>query len=432
MKSIDIENNIFVKSGKKDDLFSSIRFNDFYSVNIEFEIKNIDTIIDINEPKQLVERIKEKFGLESRHKSSKSRPTEDNELGSFLLEILNNYNILKKTLLCNYMKMSNKSKDIWNTKNTTLKNEFKDDDDKYIKEKEKIDEELFQNCYLIFEKLLDKVKALHPKLSIFELYSLDYMKRTYEDYKNDIKYLKAELIKLNNALHHYEENTKLHIGIYNTIKETEKKLEEKDNIDYLLHQLATPVARYIDEWFRAKQLIENTFIHSDKTRNNKFSGIHTLLPATNIEYKADRVKYPIPFRYTYEITYIDDLVNVTIYQLILNHKVIIKCKNCGKYLIPDRTDKIYCDNEDDCKFAYNRRKHEENCTEAYKYYRKLYNRYKNTKSYSKELEELKSIYYNKYRTKQIDDDTFMNILLDFEQNVKNNNPLKRGRPSKRK
>ena len=36
------------------------------------------------------------------------------------------------------------------------------------------------------------------------------------------------------------------------------------------------------------------------------------------------------------------------------------------------------------------------------------------------------------QTKQIDDDTFMNILLDFEQNVKNNNPLKRGRPSQRK
>lgn len=422
MINIYDEHNLFVGNTEKEDKLFNI-------INVEFEIKNIDRLIDIKEPKQVVERIREKRGLESSKKVI--YPSDDETVGTFLLEILNDYNNIQKNVLCEYMKLYHKLKKIGIAKDTVLRNKFKCNTDEYTKEREKLEQRLFNICYSTFDKLLTKVKQLHPKLSIFELSSLDHMHKIYNDYKKNIKQLKEDLIKLNKAkLHTPKEKTRLYEGLCETIKETEEKIQERDNIDYMLQQLVIPVAQYVTEWSSCKQLINDTFIHSDETRNNKFSGIYSFLPDSKIEYKSDNVKYPIPFKYTYRIRYIEDFISITLYQLILNHKVIIKCKNCGKYRIPNRTDQVFCDTKCKDNYADKNRSFGKDNEKVNIYYAKLRKRYNNNPIYHKELEEIKKLYQD-CKSRQLDDKETMKILTDFENKVNSTYKVKRGRPKKK-
>ncbi len=47
---------------------------------------------------------------------------------------------------------------------------------------------------------------------------------------------------------------------------------------------------------------------------------------------------------TYEITELEDFVVATLSEIFKRGKTIKKCKNCGKYFIPKRSDALYCDN----------------------------------------------------------------------------------------
>ena len=107
----------------------------------------------------------------------------------------------------------------------------------------------------------------------------------------------------------------------------------------------------------------------------------------------------------------------------------MKCKYCGKYSVPERTDKMYCDI--DCKQAYFRKQSEKNNTDIYIYYRELYNRYKNTKAYAPIFEEFKTLYKD-CKSKQLDDEEIIRILTKFEKDVKSKYTVKRGRPKKNK
>ncbi len=399
----------------------------FLNVDIEFEIKNIDTIPYANE-REIIETLKGKGFLES-HKNSKKSLFPSQDIGTFLLEIMNNCKSIKKIILCNYMKLSSRVKETGKSKDIILKDKFRDDYNSYITERKKLEEKLKNTCYTIFEKLLCKLEKLYPKLIIFHKCALDYMEESYISYQNELKDLKETFVKLEKSKNR---GGKM-MSFYLNYKE---QLQEKDNIEYLLYRLSKAVADFVNDFLEGKQLIENAFIHSEETRNNKFSGIMATLPSTKIDYKLDGFKCATPYKYIYEIKNVQDLFNVTIYQLSLNRKVIIKCKNCGKYLIPLRTDQIFCTTDPlsniSCKNRYWTKRRKENASATYIYYRQLYNKYKNTKVYEKVFEELKSIYTEKYITKQVDDEEFMQILFDFENKVNSTYKVKRGRPKKNK
>lgn len=396
--------------------FTDLRL--FY-IDIEFEIKNIDEI-PYAKDKEIIETIKS-IGCLATSNSNKEIIFSPQQIGSFLIEIVNNYNLIKKIILCDYMTSSYKEMQKWKDKDKMLKDKFKDNYDTYIEERKELEKDIKSYCCDIIGKLLDNLEKLNPKLFIFRQCISEYMYKACSSYDNELEDLKK-------AIHSLEliknRNEKLEMVYLNQ----KQQLKEKDSIDYLLHLLANAVWKFVNDFLNGKQLIEKSFIHNDNTRNNKFSGIQATLPITKIEYKLDGFKCPTPFKYIYEIKSIEDLFNVTIYQLTLNRKVIIKCKNCGKYIIPDRTDRQFCNQN--CKWRYMSRKSKERESKAYEYYRKLYNRYKNNKTYEKVFQELKNIYYDKYVTKQITDDEFLKNLLDFEEKVSHTYTIKRGRPKK--
>lgn len=395
-------------------------FYDLYNgTEIEFEIKNIATI-PYAKDREIIETLKSRGYLTPRRNPTKTI-SHSQDIGAFVLKLLNNYKLIKKSLLCDFMKLLDKYKIDWENKDKLIKDKFKDD---YTSERKNLEEEI-KRCYLsMLMKLLTKLEKQIPKLAIFRHCALDYINDAYRDYETGIKTNKEAL----DYLEPIKDFTEINIKNYNRIQSV---LQKQETIDYLLQELTKAVWKFANDFLKGKQLIENSFIHNDNTRNNKFSGIQAVLPVAKIDYALDGYKCPTPYKYNYEIKTVEDLFNVTIYQLTLNRKVIIQCKNCGKYLIPDRTDRQYCP-ETNCKNLYMSRKSRENSSIAYNYYRTLYNRYKNTKTYKEDFEKLKSIYYNQYLTKQIDNETFMKILTDFEENVKTTHNLKRGRPKKNK
>ncbi len=388
--------------------------------DIEFEIKNIDSIPYANE-KEITETLNYK-GFLAPHNTPKTAISANQEMGTFLLEILNNLTSFKKIILCNYMKLSNQEREGWEKEYTKIKNEFEYNSTDYIDERNKLDKKIKDTCYSIFETLLNDFEKFNPKLVIFREWALGLMN---EYYRNRYK---SELENLRGLIRDYEHSPKPKTKLEMAYSQAKEELPVIDTIPYILQVLSESVLEFINDFENGRQLLDNAFIHSSETRNNKFSGTQSVLPTTTIEYKVDNFKFPTPFKYTYQLKNVEDFFNVMTYQLSLNHKVVIQCKNCGKYLIPARTDQIYC--SENCKWRYMTRKSKENESETYSYYRKLYNRYKNGKTYEKEFEELKSIYYNQYKTKQIDDKTFMQLLLDFEQKVKSTHTTKRGRPKK--
>lgn len=393
-----------------------------FDTKIEFEIKNIDKI-PYAKDKEIIETIKIYGGLSP--SSDKTIIDKPQEIGTFLCEIVNNYNLIKRIILCDYMKLSYNNSKEWKEKDKLLKESCKDDYNNYLQERKELEKVVTSSCYNILEKQLNKLEKFNPKLSIFSICVAEYMRKTYENYE-------SELDNLRKAYHSIEllKKRKKEIGerLEFTFLNTKEQLYQKDSIDYLLQRYANAVFEFVNDFMKGKQLIEKSFIHNDITRNNRFSGIQTTLPVAKIEYKLDGFKFPTPFKYIYDIKSVKDFFNVTIYQLTLNHRVIIKCKNCGKYLIPDRTDRQFCNQN--CKWRYMSRKSKERESKVYEYYRKLYNRYKNNKTYEKVFQELKNIYYDKYVTQQITDDDFLKILLDFEEKVSHTYTIKRGRPKK--
>lgn len=400
-------------------------------IDMEFEKTNIE---DVKAVQEVFETINTRGCLAS--KNTPKQPLYIKEsMGKFLLEILNNFNRIKKVVLCNYMKLSNESKNDWKNKNLIIQDKFKDDYDKYLYEREILETKLKNTCYSIFERVLHEFEKINPKFSIFNQWALEYMIKEYNEYRNRIGELKSTIYKLEHGSSYVlngvtDGMTKGEVMLCNFYKQTIDELKNKDTIDYMLQQLSKSVAKFVNALAEGKELIEKTFIHNEETRNNKFSGIQSYLPTSKIEYKMDGFKFPTPYKYTYEISCIKDFFTISIYQITLNHKVILKCKNCNKYFIPKRTDQVFCSKK--CKDDYIRKnmslgKEQEKVSE---YYKKLRKRYNANPIYAKELEKLKTLYKD-CKSKQLDDEKIMKILTDFDENVKNTYSVKRGRPPKK-
>ncbi len=400
------------------------------TLDMEFEITNID---DIKEAQTVFETINARGFLAS--KNTPKQPIHSAEtVGTFLLEILNNFNKIKKTILCNYMNLSSQAKQDWQNKNAIIQDKFKNDYDKYISERKILDTELKNTCYSIFERVLHEFEKINPKFSVFNKWALDYMTKEETRYKKDIEELKSTIYKLEHGSPYVlngvtKDMPKRQIMLCNLYKQTIEDLKKKDTIDYMLQQLAKSVAEFINALGEGIDLIKKSFIYNSETRNNNFSGIQAYIPTARIDYKTDCFKFPRPYKYTYEIKCIEDFFNVTIYQISLNHKVILKCKNCNEYFIPKRTDQVFCTKKCKENYIYKNMRLGRDKEKVNLYYAKLRKRYNNNPTYHEELEKLKNLYQD-CKSKQLDDEEIMKILTNFEETVKSTYTVKRGRPKK--
>lgn len=449
-KYVNIDKEIIILSRKKIQEDNKKGFSDTFTLVcdetnlfpnkdktfIEFEIQNINSVyiddsknikgVYINNSKDITESIYTKK-MYCDKKISNNYETQ--QLGNFINTIMNNYDkyielITKHFDMIHYAKMD------WRNKSKLLKKKFKKD---YLAKREKLDIELNNMCISILKRLLYQLNIITPELTMLENYIGQYIYEFYEkDYPNKIDELKQNIARLkerypniscNNAnIKKYEKRAT------KRLYEDTRKLKSIDNISYKFKNIEKFFNILLNDFKYGKKLIEKSFIHNIENRNNKFSGITTLLPNAQIEYILDYNNQLKPYKYLYEIKSLADLFNVTIYQLTIHHKVVIQCKNCKKYIIPDRTDRVYC--TDSCKGRYMTRQSKENESEIYGYYRKLYNRYKNNKTYKREFEEIK-ILYNKCIEDKLDDEEIVNILLEFEEKTKNAHTVKRGRPKKK-
>lgn len=308
-------------------------------------------------------------------------------------------------------------------------------------------------CITELFDLKEKLNKINPKLHILDCFIEQYIVHISENYdklKNEYatkladlksaypqkakmpKEIKTVILSSGREIQTFEtrramKNINLRNKLIPQYKKIIKKLRILEETTFMADKylrITNTLKTYFEEII---PLINEAFLHDKESRNNKYSGMHSNLPAVEIEYETEYVKYPQPTKYTYRFESLRQLTAICIYQLSLNHRVIIKCKNCGKYIVPDRTDRQYCN--ENCKWRYMARKSLENYSKAYEYYRTLYNRYKNNKTYSKEFGKIKSI-YNNYKTKQIDEDTFFDMLTNIEKFVKQNYNVKPGRPRK--
>lgn len=372
-----------------------------------------------------------KYFVSKNHKPNEKYFFPKVPLGTFIIDLLNSYDKIVKLLQDTYNKLLTEQS-VYRNRTKRLK---KQNYQEYLEIKDKLDIDFNNKCITAILLLKKNLRAVCPKLVILNSEINHKINHFLLGYDNLLITQKEDLQKAQNGTFdlHYKIRENLTPEIFDKIKKERIKismslLRRTESISIFLRRIGEIALQYEKEITNIKKLYDTAFIRNSDSRNNRFNGKSFTLPKTTVNFNIDYGKTVHIDKFHYKITNLTDVAYATLYQLILNHKVVIKCKNCGKYLIPERTDKQYCDI--DCKQEYMRNKTEENYPTVYQRYRTLYNRYKNNKTYKKAFEELKKIYYNQYRTKQIDNQTFMKILLDFEEKVKNSYTVKRGRPKK--
>ena len=407
---------------------------------IEFEINNI-AYLNPSEPKRTFEIVKGYIGNDfEKHEGSREN------LGTFLLEVMNNYDLFMKTILYDYRNKLFDAKDDWRNKDKIIRNKYyKNDYNKYIIERQAIDIKLRKTLVSIFQQLLYKLVRINPKLGMLKNYVGQYVYEFFTEYPKGIEDLKGDINRIKkkypNVSYKFANSlTEREQRQFNRLRHDIISLKRKNSIHYIFKRFCIFFSKLADEFRYGKKLIDNSFIYNGK-RGKKFSSIETTLPTVKIEYDTENFNSPPPFKYTYEIQSLKDLFDTTIYQLSLSHRPIIKCLNCGKYFIPPiefnekagknkrtRDDKIYCN--DKCKMQYrnrNRNKSKETVSELYN---KLRKRYKASPIYAKELVKLKDL-YDYCKSNQLTYEETYKKLTDFEEAVKLKYNVKRGRPPKR-
>ena len=388
-----------------------------YTINsnqLFYKLKN--TFIKFNDNGQ------EKISMKYKIRREENLEFAEEPTGTFLVELLNSFHKIEDSIIESKTKIENE-KNILEQNVLNLK-----DNNNYNVEKRKIDTAFNNNCINIILEFRENLIKITPKLSALDNYIYNRLINFDADYNK-------EFDKLINKFKEKEKYSKQ--GIDYIIM----RLKYLESVNHIKGQLENILDEIELDLKHIKSLIDNAFIHSDETRNNKFAGIESKIPICKIDYETENYKFPHPIQYTYVIsdlldtilkdTGLESIVNISIYQLSLNHKVIIKCKNCKKYFIPKRTDIVYCSKKCREDFTYKLMRENRKSESTYLYYRKLYNRYKNNKIYSNELKKLKNIYI-KCKEKQFEDKKVMSILLDFENNVNETHTTKRGRPKKNK
>lgn len=406
---------------------------------VEFETDNIN-YSNSNKPKKTFETVKGYMGNDfEKHQESRE------ELATFLLEVVNNYDLLTTTNLT-YRNMLFDAKEDWRIKDKIIRNKYKYDYSKYVEERKQLDIKLKNTLVAILKKLLYKLARINPKLGILANYIGEYFQNCHEKYIQDIDYLEQRIARRKKRHHNlfYKLNDSLTEREQRIITANDnelKSLKRNKSVYSTFKIINSCFKKLLEEFHYVKKFIDNSFISTNKNKSKGFSFTETSLPSVKIEYMLDdNFKSPKPFKYTYEIKNLRELLDITIYQLSLTHQPILKCKNCEKYFIPlikfdeklgknkrIRDDMLYC--SDNCKWQYKSKNR--NVEETTLYYEKLRKRYNANPTYHKELENLKALYQD-CKSKQLDDEEIMRILTKFEKDVKSKYTVKRGRPKKNK
>lgn len=188
-----------------------------------------------------------------------------------------------------------------------------------------------------------------------------------------------------------------------------------------------------------KSFTENTDNYT-KTKTKFYNSSDLNIPSVQIYF--DNSIHPKLTHYEYSFINIEDLLNVSLYHIILNKNVISKCKNCEDYFIPkNRNDEVYCDKKinktQTCKdigkyksFKY--KQYSENPTPiSYFFHKTLNDRLKNNDNYKKEYIKFKENYQKvldkKYSNNKKREESIMKFLTDFDKKFQEKYPITKGR-----
>ena len=283
----------------------------------------------------------------------------------------------------------------------------------YNKQKKELEDNYIDTCIEHIFNLKTELMKISTSFAFLEEFltnSIIYYTSTY----NQMYYNYKELIK-KSIKEHSKSHLKIWIRCLNTYKEV--PLMEK---------------QYLKIFDTLKKELNKNQGYRKTKAGDKYKRIFKLplsanLPSSEIEYTNDFGRDYEIVSYTYEIKSLEDLLNISVYQLSLQKKLIIRCKNCNKYFIANRKNRIFCDKN--CKSAFSRKRVIDSQNQAVQYYSKLSNKYRHSKIYEKSNIELKNL-YKEYKAKNIDDTEFMNMLLNLDNKVQSTYNVKRGRPKK--
>lgn len=220
------------------------------------------------------------------------------------------------------------------------------------------------------------------------------------------------------------------------IEKMKQQLKETRSIKFYKELALSFISDLINNLLKIKDLIDNSFISSNS--NTKiYSGAKLILPPSIITY-TDSNLHPIPSEYTYIFHEITDFVNICLFHISIEKKVLARCKNCTSYFIPNKNNELYCNNlfvnNKTCKDIgaakafYNRQAQYRPYDKLYKI---IYDRLKNNLKYKEEFElfkeEYNSIYAKSGKDENIINTNIHKFLTNFDRNFQKKHPIKKGR-----
>ena len=311
-------------------------------------------------------------------------------IGSSLLEILNNFDFIKQTLIdCSsfnnytqnyslalyvkekissvseplgavlYNDITNHYSNIWNhiEKLRNNKKYYEEDLNKYKKVIK--DDNLYDD---FFYKLIDEQKDLISDL--VDTDSIDYeteLLNKYEDYltwhNSGVDFIQDKIKEIEKDIEKYDKEINM---AFKELRAMNKYVSDLSNVltQYKYYfdlcfgiikkeDLKKKELAYFENLFGLDFELPSCHIHSGYMEKNKFY----LLKDTNKSESSANIlndlkkKKNLLYLKAYDIINIQDFFNVYLDYFINNSFVLRKCRNCGKYFIPSsRSDSKYCDN----------------------------------------------------------------------------------------
>ena len=404
-----------------------IDFPGLYKRKIRFYLKYI---VDINSKKEkLIQHIPYYFNTkhyEQKQKDGYMLPIIELEkpklkeniifeanIGFLLVYVFNNYDLVDKCLKKYLNKLENSSTDKELNLDTPI-------------------------CIQLLEDLITDLRTLVPQAYLLFYTSIkffiDYIDINVPNYATALYKELKDLKKMQGIIPIDDNGTPQY-----SIKKMEHQLEELHTVEFFKNECIEFVSEFIKLLQLLKSKIDIAFISNDNSKTKFYTGLTVSTNNTKIYF--DNSKHPVPTIYEYTFNELYEFVDIALYQLALNNKVISICKNCGDYFIPQsRNDEMYCDkkisNDKTCKDVGKSRQFQKKQKESampYKiFYKNLVDRLKNPKYFDKYYKEffdsfrqLENKTYSDISTKE---QTLMNFLIDFDKEFQKKYPPKKGRP----
>ena len=154
------------------------------------------------------------------------------------------------------------------------------------------------------------------------------------------------------------------------------------------------------------------------------------IPKAQIEYKRQKTDFYgteykklnfKPFSYTYNISTLTELYNVTKYHLQLDNREIHKCRQCGRYFVTNtKNSEIFCRREDPkykgngiryCYQVGQEHTKSKDITSIKDLHHTLYNRLRNKEPYFTDYKNKYKKWREEWRNKEITKKQFQNNLI---------------------